>query len=88
MIFIPEILDLEDNFGGKNNHFLIKLQKETIHMKCDDPAEKDKWFAALRICREKFANDKATVDDRDSHKEAMDPRILQIIVAEQESELS
>ena len=53
-------------------------------MKCDEASDKNRWVAALKMCREKFEGDKSGSDDRTSHKDDIDPRILQIIVAEQE----
>lgn len=87
VIVVPDIVDVQDNYGGNNNAFLIKLPQESVHMKCDEAADKDRWVAALKTCRHKFAKEKSSGDDRKNHKDELDPRILQIIVAEQESSL-
>lgn len=90
MVVVTDILEIEDNYKGKNNHFLLRLDNETIHMKCDDKAFKDKWVTSLKGLLAIYQGKKVLdwEDDRRSHKEELDIRILYAIMDEQESRKS
>lgn len=82
---MSEIKELVDNHTGKKNHFLLKLPNESIHMKCDKDAEKDKWVDALRKCMDEVAKFGTLRDPRSSHKDSIEPSVLKEIMEEQES---
>ena len=87
VIFINQIKDIEDNYGGKKSHFLLKLDQENIHMKCDENSEKEKWVTSIRKLMEIYKGKKILDwdDDKRSHKEEIDIRVVNIIMDEQES---
>lgn len=85
-MFITEIKELVDNYEGKKSHFLLKLENETVHLKCDEAAEKDRWVQAITRLRTIYQGKKVFdfEDDRKSHKDEIDVRILNMIMDEQE----
>ena len=80
---MAEVQHLVDNHLGKTNHFLLKLSNESIHMKCDKDAEKYGWVVAVRACMARYNSSKSR-DPRTSHKDSIDPVVMQEIMAEQE----
>lgn len=87
---VTDIQSLEDNFEGKKGHFRLVIKGgEGIHFKCDNVAEKDKWLVSLKGLMELFKGVKILdwEDNRTSHKEEIDVRVLAIIMDEQESSL-
>ncbi len=85
-MFITEIKELVDNYEGKKSHFLLKLDNEAVHLKCDDAAEKERWVQAISKLRAIYQGKKVFdfEDDRKSHKDEIDIRILNTIMDEQE----
>lgn len=88
VIFVNEIKEIVDNYEGKKSHFYLKMENEGIHMKCDEQKEKERWVESLRGLMEIFKGKKILDwdDDRRSHKEEMDVRVMNIIMDEQEDE--
>lgn len=86
VIFLWEIREIINNFDGKKNHFLIKLDTESIHMKCDDQKEKEKWYESITGIMAIYKGKKMFDwdDDRTSHKEELDVRVVNLIMDEQE----
>ena len=62
----------------------MKLDNESIHMKCDKAEEKDKWVQSLTVLMEIYKGKKIFdwEDDRSSHKDELDVRVLNIIMDE------
>ena len=58
-------------------------------MKCDEASEKEKWVTSIRKLMEIYKGKKILDwdDDRRSHKEEIDIRVVNIIMDEQESSL-
>lgn len=86
MIVITDIKEIVTNYEGKATNFLIKLEGESVHMKCDDAKTKEQWFASLNGLREIYKGRKVLDwdDDRRSHKEDVDIRLASLIMDEQE----
>lgn len=86
VVFITEIKELVDDLEGKKNHFLLKLEKESIHLKCDDTREKERWVSAINRLRNIYQGKKIFdwEDDRRSHKDEIDIRVMNVIMDEQE----
>lgn len=86
---VTDIKEIVNNLEGKKTHFLLKLEGENIHMKCDDTKEKDKWIDCLNGLREIYKGKKMLDwdDERKSHKEEIDLRLVNLIIDEQESSL-
>jgi hypothetical protein len=84
---VTDIKEIVNNFEGKNTHFLLKLEGENIHMKCDDTKEKDKWIGCLNGLREIYKGKKLIDwdEERKSHKVEIDLRLVNLIIDEQES---
>lgn len=84
---MTDIKEIVNNYEGKNTHFLLKLEAENIHMKCDDTKEKDKWIGCLNGLREIYKGKKMLDwdDERKSHKDEIDLRLVNLIIDEQES---
>lgn len=88
MIFITDIKEVVDNYGGKNSHFLLKIEGgEEIHLKCDKKEEKDRWVQSINALIEIYYDKKIFdwEDDRKSVRDKIDVRVLAIIMDEQES---
>jgi len=83
---MSEIKELIDNYEGKKNHFLIKTDTESVHMKCDDQKDKDRWYESISGIMAIYKGRKIFDwdDDRASHKEELDVQIVNIIMDEQE----
>ncbi len=65
---------------------MIKMDNESIHMKCDKADEKDRWVESITGLMNIYKGKKIFdwEDDRRSHKEEIDVRVLNIIMDEQE----
>lgn len=87
MIVVTDIHSIEDNYEGKKGHFRLVIKGgEGIHFKCDNVTEKEKWVASLKGLLEIYKGIRVLdwEDNRVSHKEEIDVRILAIIMDEQE----
>lgn len=86
---VTDIKEIVNNLEGKKTHFLLKLEGENIHMKCDDTKEKEKWIDSLNGLREIYRGKKVLDwdDERKSHKDEIDLRLVNLIIDEQESSL-
>lgn len=86
MIFISDIKEVVDNYGGKKGHFLLKLEKEEVHLKCDENKDKNSWVEAINLLIELYQGKKIFDwdDDRKSHQDKIDVRVLHQIMDEHE----
>ncbi len=86
VVFINEIHEILTDHEGKKGHFLVRLEKETIHLKCDEQRDKDKWVQSLEGLKLAYAGRKIFdwEDDRKSHKDEIDIRVLHLIMDEHE----
>lgn len=85
VIFVSEITEVIDNYGGKNNHFFVKSNMDDMHLKIDKKEEKDKWVYSLNELR-KF-HKKGTsdyLDNRKSKTDMLDIHIIHQIMEDQE----
>ena len=64
----------------------MNLKDESIHLKCDEVKEKQKWIECLSVLKDVYAGKKIFdwEDDRKSHKEEIDVRVLHLIMDEHE----
>lgn len=89
-MLITDIKEIVDNYEGKETHFLLRLDNEQIHLKCDDVKQKQAWVASLNFLRKAYEGRKIIDwdDDRKSHKDGADIRLTNMIMEEHEDEFS
>ena len=49
-----DIKDVVDNYKDKLSHFLIQLEGNSLHLKCDNYDEKNDWLRAIQFMRDRF----------------------------------
>lgn len=86
VVFISDIQELVDNFDGKKGHFMLRMEQESIHLKCDEVKDKSKWVESIEGLRLAYAGKRIFdwEDDRKSHKDELDVRVLHLIMDEHE----
>lgn len=89
MTFITEILQVTPNYKGKKGHFFLKLKGDgkDLHLKCDNTKDAERWVESLDGLSSFYMGKKIIdwVDERKDYKDEIDPRIMLMIMTEQES---
>lgn len=55
---ISKVIEIAEEYKGKLNHFVINFGRESVHLKCDEMADKVRWVQALKNCCELHSNPK------------------------------
>ena len=84
---IDAIEGVDKDFEGKKGHFNIKMKNgKGIHLKHDDPKEAAKWTEAIeKICEVYKGKTILDFDMTDLWKDTIDPRVINMIMEELES---
>lgn len=89
IIYVEEIVKVENNFKGKKNHFNIKLNNDkSIHIKHDDFKIKEVWVQALLNLSNFYRSKKiGQFNQERQYKEDLDVKVFNRIMREKERKL-